>query len=195
MNQWGESASAVNQYVGTAVDELGDLITWFRRDIVAKKRIPRNKIAQVNKSLTTLSEALQSLAGAVSGIADAQGRAMLTLLSGKRLNREEFYILLVTECVEWTNKTVGLSDFDDYELFNLLRYEGENRNGYIYLAADIDELPQIDPDDWTLSFVTRTYRKAIIPPEEIQWSTLNSEQRSFFENYLPETVGRFKHDE
>ena len=194
MNQWGESVSAVNQYLRTAVDELGDLITWFKRDIVAKKRVPKNKIAQANKSLATLSEALQSLAESISGIADAQGRAMLTLLGGKRLSREEFYILLVTECVEWTNKTVGLSDFDDYELFNLLRYEGGDRSGYIYLAADIDELPQIDPDDWTLSFVTRTYRKAIIPPEEIQWSTLNSEQRSFFENYLPETVGRFLHE-
>jgi hypothetical protein len=52
---------------------------------------------------------------------------MLNFLAGRKLNREEFYILLATGCVEWTNKTVGLSDFDDYELIDLLRYEGEDR--------------------------------------------------------------------
>jgi hypothetical protein len=42
--------------------------------------------------------------------------------------------------------------------------------------------------------MSRTYRRAIIAPEAIQWSKLSPEQRSFFEKYLPDTVGRFIHD-
>jgi hypothetical protein len=86
---------------------------------------------------------------------------------------------------------VGLSDFDDFELFDLLRYEAKGQSGYIYLAPDIDDLPDVEPDDWTLAFMTRTYRRAIIAPEAIQWSDLSLRQRSFFEKYLPEVVGRF----
>jgi len=64
-----------------------------------------------------------------------------------------------------------------------------------FLSPDIDDLPVAAPDDWTLEFLSRTYRKAIIAPEDIQWSTLSSEQRHFFEKYLPETVERFLHAE
>ena len=195
MNQWGESIQAVNQHLGTAVDELGDLITWFRRDIEGQNKLPEETLEQVRNSLGTLSDALQQLAGPVTGVADAHSRALLRFLGGNRLNREEFYILLATESVEWTNKTVGLSDFDDYELFDLLRYEGESQSGYIYLASDIDDLPEAEPDDWSLEFLSRTYRKAIIAPEAIQWSTLTADQRSFFEKYLPDTVRRFLHDD
>ena len=195
MNQWGESIQAVQQHLGMAVDELGDLITCFKRDIEGQNKLPEETVTQVNNSLVTLSDSLQQLATSITGVADAHNHATLTFLGGSRLNREQFYILLATECVEWTNKTVGLSDFDDYELFDLLRYEGEGQSGYIYLAPDIDDLPEVGPDDWALGFLTRTYRKAIIPPEAIQWSTLTSEQRSFFEKYLPEAVARFLHDD
>lgn len=194
MNQWGQSVQTVNQSLGIAVDAMGDLITCFKRDIDGQNRVPKKTQLQVNNSLVELSDSLQQLASSVSGIADAHSRAVLTLLGGNKLNREEFYILLATECVEWTNKTVGLSDFDDYELFDLLRYEAEGQSGYIYLAQDIDDLPDVEPDDWALQFMSRTYRKAIIAPEAIQWSTLSKEQRSFFEQYLPDTVGRFIHE-
>ncbi|MDX2412970.1 MAG: hypothetical protein QNK16_11390 [Woeseiaceae bacterium] len=55
-------------------------------------------------------------------------------------------------------------------------------------------MPAEAVDDWYLQFLTNTYRKAIIPPEEIRWSDLRSEQRSFFEKYLPDAVGRFLGD-
>lgn len=195
MNQWGESIQEVHQYLGSAVDELGDLITWFKRDIVGHKRIPEETVNHVNNSLVTMSKSLEHLALAITGVADGQNRAMLSFLGGRRLGRQEFYILLATGGIEWTNKTVGLSDFDDYELFEMLRYESDGRRGYIYLAPDIDDLPDVEPDDWTLNFISRTYRKAIIAPEAIQWSTLTTEQRRFFEKYLPDTVTRFLHDE
>jgi hypothetical protein len=150
---------------------------------------------QLGDSLYALNDALQKLTVSVGGVADAHSRALLSFLAGRRLDRQQFYILLATECIEWTNKTVGLSDFDDFELFDLLRYEAKGQSGYIYLAPDIDDLPDVEPDDWTLAFMTRTYRRAIIAPEAIQWSDLSLRQRSFFEKYLPEVVGRFVHDD
>jgi hypothetical protein len=173
---------------------MEDLATCFRRDIDGKNRVPIATARRMGHSLAELRDSLIQLTVSVSGVADAHSRATLSFLAGNRLDREEFYILLATECVEWTNKNVGLSDFDDFELFDLLRFEGEDRSGYIYLAPDIDALPDVDPDDWTLQFLSRTYRRAIIPPEEIEWHCLSPRQREFFRKYLPETVSRFVHE-
>ena len=195
MNEWGGSIQNANQSLRTAVDAMGDLITCYQRDIDGKNRISGKTARQMGNSLAELSDSLQKLTVSVSGVADAHSRAVLAFLGGRKLNREQFYILLATECVEWTNKNVGLSDFDDFELFDLLRYEAKDQSGYIYLAPDIDDLPDVEPDDWTLGFLSRTYRKAIIAPEAIRWSTLPPQQRSFFQKYLPAAVGRFIHDE
>ena len=174
---------------------MGDLMTCFQRDVDGRSRISSETRMQLGESLYELNDALQKLTDSVGGVADAHSRALLSLLAGRRLDRHQFYILLATECVEWTNQTVGLSDFDDFELFDLLRYESAGRSGYIYLAKDIHFRPDVDPDDWTLSFRSRSYRRAVIAPEAIQWSTLSPRQHSFFKEYLPEVVDRFIHDE
>lgn len=194
MNSWGQSCQAVNQSLQSAVEAMDDLATCYQRDIEGKNRVPPATARLIGNSLADLRDSLVKLTVSVSGVADAHSRAVLSFLAGNRLNREQFYILLATQCVEWTNKNVGLSDFDDFELFDLLRFEGEDKSGYIYLAPDIDSLPDVDPDDWTLQFLSQTYRKAIIPPEEIEWSRLSPRQRVFFRKYLPETVGRFIHE-
>lgn len=193
MNQWGQSCQVANQTLQNAVDAMGDLMTCFQREIDGRRRISTETTRQMGDSLYELSDALQKLTTVIGGVADAHSRALLSFLGGKRLDREQFYILLATGCVEWTNKTVGLSEFDDFDLFDLLRYETAGQNGYIYLAPDIDNLPAVEPDDWTLAFMSRTYRRAIIAPEAIQWSTLSPRQCSFFETYLPEVVDRFIH--
>ena len=191
MNQWGQSCQAANQSLRTAIDAMDDVMTCFQRDIDGRSRISTDATMHMGDSLVALSDALQKLTVSVGGVADAHSRALLSFLGGKRLNREQFYILLATEIVEWTNKTIGLSDFDDFELFDLLRYEAKGQSGYIYLAPDIDDLPDVEPDDWTLAFMSRAYRSAILAPETIQWSNLSPRQRSFFKKYLPEVVGRF----
>lgn len=195
MNPWGDSIQSANQTIGVAVDELGDLITLFNRDVASNSNLPEETIAQVGSSLKALAKSLELTALQFSGVADAQSRATLAFLSGKKLSRDQFYILLASECIEWTNKTLGLSDFEDFELIELLRYEGTDRQGYIYLGADIDDVPKEAVDDWYLNFLSRTYRKAIIPPEEIHWFDLKPEQRSFFEEYLPDAADRFLRDE
>lgn len=194
MNSWGQSCQAVNQSLQSAIDAMDNLATCFRRDIDGKNRVPAATARQMGNSLAELRHALRKLTVSVSGVADAHSRAVLSFLAGNRLDREQFYILLATECVEWTNKNVGLSDFDDFELFDLLRYEGQDKSGYIYLASDIDGLPDVDPDDWTLQFMSQTYRKAIIRPEEIEWRRLSPRKRTFFRKYLPEAVSRFIHE-
>jgi hypothetical protein len=191
MNQWGQSCQAANQSLRTAIDAMDDLMTCFQRDIDGRSRISSETTMQLGESLYALHDALQKLTVSVGGVADAHSRALLSFLGGKRLDREQFYILLATGCVEWTNKTIGLSDYDDFELFDLLRYEAKGQSGYIYLAPDIDYVPDVEPDDWAFTFISRTYRRALFAPETIQWSSLSPQQRSFFEKYLPEVVGRF----
>jgi hypothetical protein len=195
MNPWGESIQSATKSIGSAVDELGDLIQFFNRNIACAGWLPNDHISQISTSLTALQKSLQQAAESLDPIADLQGRATLTFLAGKKLNREQFYFLLMSESLEWTNKNLGLSDFDDFELFDLLRYKGTERQGYIYLCEDVDDLPDIGADDWFLKLLSSTYRKAIIPPEEIRWHTLQPEQREFFKRYLPKMVGRFIHDE
>ena len=128
MNQWGQSCQTANQSLRTAID--------------GRRRISSETRMQLGESLYALNDALQKLTVSVGGVADAHSRALLSFLAGRRLDRQQFYILLATECIEWTNKTVGLSDFDDFELFDLLRYEAKGQSGYIYLAPDIDDLPE-----------------------------------------------------
>ena len=195
MNPWGDSVQSATKSIGSAVDELGDLIQFFNRNIACARSLPNDHISQISASLTALQKSLQQAAESLSPIADLQGLATLTFLAGKKLNREQFYFLLMSESLEWTNKNLGLSDFDDFELFDLLRHEGSQRQGNIYLDEDIDDLPDIGADDWFLKLLSSTYRKAIIPPEEIRWSTLQPEQREFFTRYLPRVVVRFIHDE
>lgn len=195
MQPWGETVKSARQSAADAVDELGDIVTWFNRDIAKSSTLPRGTVSRVGASLKQLSESIAELAESINRVADAQSQATLTFLGGYRLTRDQFYILLASECLEWTNKVLGLSDFEDFELFELMRYERDDRRGYIYLGEDIDDLPDVGADDWYLELVTTTYRKAIIPPEEIHWRTLSPEQRDFFERYLHETVDRFVHDE
>ena len=194
MNPWGESIQTANETVGAAVDDLGDLITLFNREISGPCLLGDKAIEKMRTSLFAMSKSLERTASMFNSVADAQRMATLTFLSGKKLTRDQFYILLASESIEWTNKTLGLSDFEDFELIELLRYEGKDRKGYIYLADDIDDVPTEAVDDWYLQFLTSTYRKAIIPPEDIHWSDLRPEQRSFFEKYLPDAVGRFLRD-
>ena len=123
MNQWGQSCQAANQSLRTAIDAVDDLMTCFQRDIDGRSRISSETTMQLGDSLYALNDALQKLTASVGGVADAHSRALLSFLAGRRLDRQQFYILLATECIEWTNKTVGLSDLDDFELFDLLRYE------------------------------------------------------------------------
>ena len=195
MNPWGESIQSASDTFGAALDEMDDLKTIFEREFVEPGAVSEATIAQFRKSLGATYRAIEQTAILYNSVADAQRMATLTFLAGKRLTRDQFYILLATETIEWTNKHLGLSDFEDFELIELFRYVGKDRKGYIYLGDDIDDAPDADEDDWYMQFLSRTYRKALIPPEEVRWSYLEPEQREFFEKYRPDVVDRFLRDE
>jgi len=195
MNPWGQSIQSASDTMGNAVDEMGDLKTLFEREFAEPGAVSDATVAQFRKSLHAAYRAIEQTAMLFNSVADAHRMATLTFLAGKRLTRDQFYILLATECIEWTNKHLGLSDFEDFELIELFRYVGKDRKGYIYLGDDIDDVPKDAADDWSLEIIASTYRKAIIPPEEIRWADLFPEQREFFEKYRPDAVGRFLQDE
>ena len=191
MNPWGESIQSASKTMGAALDEMGDLKTLFEREFVESGVVSEATIRQFEKALGATYRAIEQTALLYNSVADAQSMATLTFLAGKRLTRDQFYILLASETIEWTNKHLGLSDFEDFELIELMRYVGKDRKGYIYLGDDINDVPETADDDWYGQFLSSTYRKAIIPPEEIRWSDLQPEQRAFFEKYRPDVVHRF----
>jgi hypothetical protein len=194
MNPWGQSIQRASNTFGTALDEMSDLKTLFKREFVEPGAVSETTIRQFEKALGATYHAIEQTALLYNSVADAQRMATLTFLAGNRLTRDQFYILLASEYIEWTNKHLGLSDFEDFELIELMRYVGKDRKGYIYLGDDINEMPEDDDDDWYMQFLSTTYRKAIIPPEEIRWNDLQPEQRGFFEKYRPDVVDRFIHE-
>src|SRR5210317_873491 len=101
MNQWGQSCQAANQSLRTAIDAMDDLMTCFQRDIDGRRRISSETTMQLGDSLYALNDALQKLTASVGGVADAHSRALLSFLAGRRLDRQQFYILLATECIDW----------------------------------------------------------------------------------------------
>ncbi len=193
MNAWGESCQYANQHMFNAVDAMDELFVYFERHIEGKTRIPTKTTDQMRRSFNKLVFALNSLAKSVEGIADAQNAATMALLAGHQVTRQQFYILLATGCVEWTNKSFGLAELDDFELFHMLRYESEDRNGYIHLGAAIDDSPAVRENDWVFDLLLRTYGKVAIAPETLHWRSLSARQRAFFRRNLPDVIERFAH--
>ena len=194
MNIWGETVQSADVVAGIAVDELSNLITWFKTDIEKTGKLPPDAVQKVGASLSILSQSLEQLTASISRVAAAQRFAVLSFLGGERLDREQFYILLMSEIIEWSNKNLGLSDFDDFELFDLLRFEDGDRKGYIYLGDDINDPIEEDPDDIFGNVMANTYRARIFAPEELRWGALSQEQQEFFVKHLPDAVLRFKRD-
>jgi hypothetical protein len=119
------------------------------------------------------------------------GRIAYRILCGCRLTRAEFhlFIALHPEILNFTNKFLGLSDFDDYEVFDHCCYEGENKSGYI----DPDRHPD-PPLQGTERILKARYPGPTMAPEDIFWNRLRPEQQSFFEHHLPKVAIRFKRD-
>ena len=92
--------------------------------------------------------------------------------------------------MNYTNKSAGLSEYDDYEIFQQFWYEDESKCGYI--APDQKPLPSpVTIGDTTTIHVRPGPSLA---PEDIIWERLKPEQREFFERYIPDVAGRIKRE-
>jgi hypothetical protein len=102
------------------------------------------------------------------------------LLVGRRLTREEFFLLAAAGDLLYSNKAVGLSAHDDYEVHEMFHYEDQER------------VCHINPDLKPRSSNGRLLLRFGVCPEEIPLAGLRGEQRKFFEEKLPEIAARFK---
>jgi hypothetical protein len=101
-------------------------------------------------------------------------------LNGRRLTREQFY-LIRAEGWEFDNRlALGLEGLDDYELFEHLCYEDGHRYCYINPAAEPRE-----PHSNTIGLRFGT------PPEELSRGALRPEQILFFQKHAPDVLARF----
>ena len=110
----------------------------------------------------------------------------MKLLWGHLLTREEFYLLSARLSVDGealpTAKDIGLSSFDDFEIFCLLHYNNDQKQGYV----DVGPPLATRKNDATVFFGK--------PPESVPLRCLRPEQKQFFERYLPEIFRRFNRD-
>ena len=113
--------------------------------------------------------------------------------SGQQLSREEYLIVqaIAGESAKGTpsNKSVGLSEWDDYEVYSMFLYEDDER--YCYINPSLDPLPPPSQsmDDY-LGAGRLTWRFGAAP-ENLCLDALRPERHRFFRKHLPEVYRRF----
>ena len=93
--------------------------------------------------------------------------------------------------LNYSNKGAGLSEYNDYEVFQNFCYESGEVHAYITLG--MDPLGPPVTIDGTTTVTVRAFDPRL-PPEDIPWDRLKPEHRLFFERYLPVVAARFKRE-
>jgi hypothetical protein len=145
----------------------------------------------VRERFSCLNNAIGNSSLIVREIQEDLRHAVLKTLKGVKLTRNEFYFIqsLADSPLRYSHKDARLSAFDDYEIFEFFCYKSGEETAYIDIEMPLSEPPK--------RIGNSTVRKASpqfgskLPPEEILWDTLTTEQKSFFENALPDIAVRF----
>jgi hypothetical protein len=156
------------------------LRTWLMNNLSAKDEQPSRLPEQVSEFIGKISKAIISMQKGEKDLFNRlSSEPVGKYASGAKLNREEFYLLKAMDVPLIDPKDCNLSNWDDFDFFNLLTYEDEQRRGYI------NPIP--------LKYEIRKANiKFGIPPENLKLSALRQEQHDFFSKYLPAVYARFK---
>jgi hypothetical protein len=137
-----------------------------------------------NDTVSNLIECLNQIS-ALAG--DARERLlavpMQKLASGRDVTLHEYRLLQASRVIGCPAVALNAAQFDDYYVFQMLRYENADTRAYI----DIDSPP---PE----SEIRRVGLKVGTVPEHLDISGLRPEQRQFFEHYSPAVLKRFRQD-
>ncbi len=154
----------------------GTLSDWFAlvsglaQHVVASDVLPREMPEPLESWLSALSEAIDGVRRAIS---EAHARyssdPSATFLRGRRLTREEYYIIRVMGIDFGSAKQLELFEFEDYELFSLLCAETDAAVFYINGQEEAGE-PGIDGllgrdflDQFTVTIDTAAGRVTLRP--------------------------------
>jgi hypothetical protein len=167
---------------------------WIDQNVVGDDVFPHRWPQELEKSFKALHDALCFCDSTVAEMDEDLGRIYYRVLSGHRLTREEFHLMMALNpgIFNFTNKFFGLSDFDDYEVFDHFCYEGEPTPVKRYYCGYID--PVRSPPPPTARTITPGAWGPYLAPEDIFWNRLRPEQREFFARHFPKVAIRFKRD-
>jgi hypothetical protein len=188
--QWLSAIRSVRGSIKSANSAVAELARWIDQNVVAHDVRPRSKPPALEAILKILHDALISCESIAAEIDDNATRTMLRCFGGRRLTREEYYLIhaLDPQLLDYTNKSSGLSSFDDYEVFSFYCYESKDECGYISPSHTPRSPPVVH--DLTTTIAARV--GPMLAPEDVSWSGLLPEQRTFFERYCPAVAKRFR---
>ena len=163
------------------VSEAKNMLSLLREWISTRRDIPDS----VASSISRLEEFVEFTRGLSNRIYDPQ----IKFSHAYRLTEEEYH-LLASNGIQWvTAKSLGLSEFDDYEIFDHFCYENDKCYGMINPRESRPEEKVVYPDG---SSRQKVGLRIGDPPERVHANDLRPAQREFFEKYLPAIFRRFK---
>ena len=184
-DKWLEDLQSAKSAIKSAEQAIRDVRAWLYQN--GTRRFP----LELDQSFESLDKSLQNVATFVDAIDETNTSLIIKVMSGQFLSREQFHLLSALGALHYTNKDAGLSEYDDYEVFQNFCYEsGED---HAYITPNMKPLGPPVTIDGTTTFELRAFNPGL-PPEEIPWDRLKPEQRLFFERYLPDVAARFKRE-
>ncbi len=184
-DKWLEDLQSAKSAIKSAEQAIRDVRAWVYQD--GTRRFP----LELDQSFESLDKSLQNAATFVDAIDRKHTLLLIKGLSGQSLSREQFLLLNALGGLNYTNKSAGLSEYDDYEVFQNFCYESGEVHAYI--TPSMKPLGPPATIDGTTTVEVRAFNPGL-PPEEIPWDRLKPEQRLFFERYLPDVAARFKRE-
>jgi len=189
VTEWLEALRVAKRSFDSAEKALNEIVGWIYQNVVGHDVLPRQFPPDLEAHFCVLHDALRVSRSSVAEIEESLDTALLDCLGGRRLTKEQFHLLMALNCLKFTNKSIGLSNFEDYEVFEKFCYE--DGDGYShYISPGVKPLSPPVVDGHTTIIEGRLGPDKA--PEDIPWERLKPEQRSFFEKYLPEIAARFK---
>lgn len=174
--------------------EIREISASATRALDAVRMIER----QVSGSAPESRESLSVLFRALDQVRNAADQAFQRYSSepagkwfgGLPLSREQYYVCRAMGVDFGTAREVGLSEWNDYDVYCNLCYEDEKRFVYINIHETPSEVVQLEDG----SAVTTVHMRIGQSPEECKRRCLRPEQQTFFVKYLPDVYARFSEE-
>jgi hypothetical protein len=177
---WSENIKSNLNELEEVMRNFDLLQTWLMDNLLAKDVQPSRLPEQVSEFIDKIRKALISIRQSENGLFNRlSSEPVGKYASGAKLTREEFYLLKAMDVPLIKAKDFNLSNWDDFDFFNLFTYEDEQCRGYINPTPMGDEIRKVEI-------------KFGFPPENLKLSALRPEQHDFFSKYLPAMYTRFK---
>lgn len=189
MDKWPGTLQTADQSIASARQAVQTLYDWVQRNVVPDDIWPRPPLPpELNEAFQVLGESLKRASSSVREIDGAITGALENTFSGRPLSRGQFYWISAQVGLPFTNKTAGLSEYDDYEVFQNFCYEDGEQHAYI----GPDLMPASPPVTRGETTTSQFHFGPSRPPEELDWDCLRPEQQRFFDHHLPDVACRFK---